>query len=323
MNTSIVDVTIGDMLSHPDDVNGTSKARALNLFKLSESSGDDMNSGEKYSAVIVTPKRCSLLIGTIADGAPIWMTARIVQLVCDESKLSYFGGCRDIKASSYAQAASGASFQTLPEALNMTCRFTIALNCSTLHEMSYLDARLRFFLNAEMYNSHVLALPLFQQHTDQIMIEVLVTLSDAPYLEWRKRLVDVSSDGDRAMTGRTQDVLRRLSVEALSGLYKIWCCLHQSDVLMQLVYLESLDKDFYSTLTGVIGRLRGQLNLVAQMRSVLQKVGGSCWVSMDIAGFWLKKPIVVLTAHLEAKKSRCAPDRLWWLSLLVVHAFGQ
>lgn len=49
-------------------------------------------------------------------------------------------------ASNYAQFACAASLQIIAEALNKTSGFSTALDCSTLHEMSYLDVPLRFIL---------------------------------------------------------------------------------------------------------------------------------------------------------------------------------
>lgn len=168
------------------------------------------------------------------------MAARIVQLVCDESGLSFYGGCSFIIASNYARAACAASLQIIVEALNETSGFSIALDCSTLHVMSYLNVRFWFFLNDEMYNFHVSAVSQFDLPTGQIMFEVLVKFLDALYPEWRKFLAAVSSDGDRSMTRRIQGVLTRLSVEALLELYSICCSFNQFDLLMQRVYSESL-----------------------------------------------------------------------------------
>ena len=323
MSKRIVDVIIGDMLFHPDDMDGISKARDLSLFKLCESSDDDVNSGEEYSVVIKTPKRFSLLIGTIALGASFRMAARIVQLVRDESGLSFYSGCSDIMASNYARVACAAALEIVAEALNKTGGFSLALDVSTLHGMSYLDVRVRFFLNCEMYNFHVLAIPLFDRHTGLIMFEALAKFFDALFPEWRNFLVGVSSDGDRSMTGRIQGVLTRLAKESLLELFKIWCGLHQFDLLMQRVYSASLDEEFYSTLTGVIGHLRRQQNLITEMRSTCPKVGDTRWVSMDDASGWLTKHVVVLTAHFDAKRPRCTPDKLWWLFLFVIRAFAQ
>lgn len=43
MSKRIVVVIIGDMLFHPDDMDGISKVRAVSVFKLCESSDDDVN----------------------------------------------------------------------------------------------------------------------------------------------------------------------------------------------------------------------------------------------------------------------------------------
>ena len=98
--------------------------------------------------------------------------------------------------------------------------------------------------------------PLFHRYTGQIKFEVLVKFLDSLYPEWRKLLAGVASDGDCLMTGRLRGVLSRRSEEALLELYRIWCGLQWFILLMQQVYFASLEEDFYSILTSVIGHLR-------------------------------------------------------------------
>lgn len=80
---------------------------------------------------------------------------------------------------------------------------------------------------------------------------------------------------------------------------------------MQQIYLETLSEEFYSLLISIIGHLRHQQNLVAQMRSTCSKVGDIGWVSKDNAASRLKKHIIFLTAHFDANKIQCISDRLW------------
>ena len=44
---------------------------------------------------------------------------------------------------------------------------------------------------------------------------------------------------------------------------------------------------------------------------------------MDDASGWLTKHVVVLTAHCDAKRPRCTPDKLGWLFLFVIREFAQ
>ena len=90
INKSIVDVIIGNLLFHPDDVDGCIFSRALSLFKRLEAdddagaNGTDLNQ-DAYIVEINTPKRFSLVVGCVALGASFRMASKMVQLVRDES----------------------------------------------------------------------------------------------------------------------------------------------------------------------------------------------------------------------------------------------
>ncbi|KAH6573087.1 hypothetical protein BASA62_003121 [Batrachochytrium salamandrivorans] len=66
INKSIVEVIIGNLMFHPDDVD------------------------DAYVVEIKTPKRFSLVVGCVALGASFRMASKMVQLVRDESGLSFF-----------------------------------------------------------------------------------------------------------------------------------------------------------------------------------------------------------------------------------------
>lgn len=130
------------------------------------------------------------------------MTAQIILLVCDEGGLGFYSRYSDNMASNYARVACDATLQIVAETLNKTGNFSFALDVNTLHEMSYIDVCALFFLNCEMYNFHVLEIPLFDRHIDLIRFEALTKLFDALFPEWSSFLVSVSLDGDRSMAGR-------------------------------------------------------------------------------------------------------------------------
>ena len=74
------------------------------------------------------------------------------------------------------------------------------------------------------------------------------------------------------MTGRLQGLVSRIASECSPDLIRVWCGLHQLDLVVQSVYKASLDEQFYSTLTQLIGYLRHQQNLITKMRLTCPKV---------------------------------------------------
>jgi hypothetical protein len=108
--------------------------------------------------------------------------------------------------------------------------------------MSYLDVRIIFSVHDVMYNFHLLALPLFDRHTGENMFDVLVQFLNAFYPQWRDILVDSSTDGARPMTGRLRGLSTRLEQCSSAKLIRIWWGLHQLDLVMQIVFKNSLEE---------------------------------------------------------------------------------
>ncbi len=68
-------------------------------------------------------------------------------------------------------------------------------------------------------------------------------------------LVSSSTDGTCSMTGRIQGLATPIEVCTTGNLIRIWCGLHQLDLIMQKVLRKALSEDFYSVLTTLIGHL--------------------------------------------------------------------
>jgi len=81
-------------------------------------------------------------------------------------------------------------------------------------------------------NFHLLAVPLYEEHTAELMFGALSKFLDALSPEWKKVLVGVSTDGESAMTGRVRGLATRIEV-AVRGkkLIRVWCGLHQLDLV--------------------------------------------------------------------------------------------
>ena len=124
------------------------------------------------------------------------------------------------------------------------------------------------------------------------------------------------------MTGRIQGLITRLCRAASNDLIRVWCGLHQLDLVMQRVFKPALQDDFYSKLTALIGHLRRQQNLIAEMRSSCPKVADTRWISMSASTTWLRKHQVHVMHHLEEKKPSCTPSKSWWIFLFAINAFA-
>ena len=152
------------------------------------------------------------------------------------------------------------------------------------------------------------------------MFNVLVQFLDALCTSWRDILVSSSTDGARSMTGRIQGFATQIGDCTNGKLIRIWCGLHQSDLVMQSVFKQALNEDFVSTLTALIGHLRRQQNLISNMRTTCPKLADTSWMSMAICTSWLTNNVVAFQQILLEKNARCSPPITWWIFLFAVHA---
>ncbi|KAH6570906.1 hypothetical protein BASA60_007513 [Batrachochytrium salamandrivorans] len=327
INKDIVDIIIGDLLFYPDDVEGISHTRALTLFKLAVDEEDNRDPEQRpvdnYMVTVKMTQRFNLCVRYIACGATFRMASRLMQATVEESRLAYLRGCSDTIASDYARIVCAASLQKISEALEAVWAFSIALDCSTHQSTSYLDVRCRFCLNEIIYNFHLMAIPLFESHTGENMFATLVKFMNALIPSWRNRLVGVSTDGDRSMTGRIRGLSTRIESEASPGIIQIWCGLHQMDLVMQRVFESALNEGYLTVLTTLIGYLRRQQNLIADMRVTCPKVATTRWLSMGTVAKWLTSNRVRIQRYLQDKNASCAPSPVWWTFLFAIQAIAE
>lgn len=325
INAPIVETVIGELLFHPDDVEGVTRERALNMFKKLEdpSGANEVGQREVYELVLKTRRRFELCIKFVSCGASFRMASRLMDCTQAESGMAVYGGCSYLVTSSYTRIVCANALQILSDVLKEVWAFSVALDGSTHQGFSYLDIRVRFHWKGELLNFHLMALPLYERHTGDNMFEVLKRFLDAVFSNsWTKKCVAVSTDGARNMTGRVQGLVTRIQHCCLPGMLRIWCGLHQLDLVMQRVFKPSLEGQFYSTLTTLIGHLRRQANLISEMRSTCPKVSDVRWISMFSSTQWLVENRRRIQQHLDQKKPAWAPSKVWWIFLHGLNAFA-
>jgi len=81
--------------------------------------------------------------------------------------------------------------------------------------------------------------------------------------DWTIRLLGLTSDGARNMTGRVTGVVTRLDAAMHSdcSLIQIWCGAHQLDLIMEDIMNNVIKERFFSVMTGFITHLNQSANL--------------------------------------------------------------
>jgi len=198
------------------------------------------------------------------------------------------------------------------------------LDSATHQSTSYLDVRFRIFMPAfyNIVNLHVVALPMFDWHTSEVMFQMVVFFLDVFCPSWKVHLLGVSSNGTYNMTGHVSGVVTRLSnaMHNECPLTRVWCGAHQLDLVMEHIMDTIVKERFFTVMTGFITHLTRQLNLIANMKTTCPRVVNR-WLSTEKVIKWFKIHRPQLLAHVEFKQPPSAPPRLWWVSLLAMHHF--
>jgi hypothetical protein len=158
------------------------------------------------------------------------------------------------------------------------------------------------------------------------MRDSLVELMDAICPQWRDVFVGVATDREPKMTGKVQGLATLVEKETTATKeIRVWCGLHQLDLMMGRVHEESMGGTFQSTLTAVIGHLRRQQTLITRMRTTCPKVAGTRWMSMFHCTSWFTTNITVTQEHFKTRTlaPKIISDTTWWVFLFAVHSLNQ
>jgi hypothetical protein len=315
VNRKIVDVVVGDLLFDPDDDDvEVSRERALALFNLQEDAADDDEAQDAYTVTIKSSRQFRVVVKFVACGTSFRLTSRLLTQIKDEAALGYLTGVSDVRVSQFVRVVVAANLQRISEILDKTWAFSIAVDAGHTAGTSYFDVRIRFCRDITVHNLHFLALPVRDRKTAQNLFDLVSAALDAVIPGWRQKLIGISTDGDNTMTGRLNGLVT-LFQRAVDGddLFRIWCALHQLDLVVQAAYQKLHNETFVGLLTGLIGYLRRQQNLIVEMGSTCPKLMLTRWAHMHRVLAWLVEHRVRVMLYLEQKKPACTPPLTWYV----------
>ena len=208
--------------------------------------------------------------------------------------------------------------------------FSIAIDSSNCSGTNYLDVRIRFYFNDEIQNFHVCAIPIFSAKSSSALFQLCVRLLDVMRPNWRDVILSFSSDGEPTMTGIVSGVSTLFKQEVneriRDSFFKIWCGLHQLDLLVQRVYrsieYRAINGNFVETLTKLISYLRRQQNF-CKAHGVCPKLVTTRWASMERVLRWLVDRKLIIIDHLNQKKPDCSPAMQWWVLVVCVNEIAN
>jgi len=183
------------------------------------------------------------------------------------------------------------NLQRMARHLRHSWAFSIALDSATHQSTSYLDLRFRIFLPAfyDIVNVHAAAFPMFDRHIGEVMYKMVTVFLNVMCPIWIVRLLGISSDGARNMTGRVAGVVTHLSnaMHNECPFIRVWCGAHQLDLIMEYIMNSIVKERFFTTMTGFITHLTRQQNLIADMQTTCPRVVNR-WLSTEKVIKWFK-----------------------------------
>ncbi len=135
---------------------------------------------------------------------------------------------------------------------------------------------------------------MFDCHMADNIFNMLVKFLDVLYGKWRTKLIDMSFDSENTMIGRHTDLVTRMIACAKNPVFRIWCALHQIDMVVKSAAKELAGDEWIMFAWSFSIFLRAQSNLITSMAVKCPKktnrwthLGAYCSSSRIIAaGSW-------------------------------------
>ncbi|CAI5727443.1 unnamed protein product [Hyaloperonospora brassicae] len=125
-------------------------------------------------------------------------------------------GINSLMVGQFIRALVASNLQRIADFMGDASVWAISLACdgSTHRGQSFFDMRLRFCYRGVLVNLHLVAIPMFDRHTSQIILDTVCKFMDTLYGSWRGKLFYVASEGENAMTGHHASLVTRLCAAA-------------------------------------------------------------------------------------------------------------
>jgi len=248
ISTEIVDVIIGEMLFRPedkldvaddDDLVGVDdrnqkieklRRGALQLFKLNENN-------DRYTVNIKRVVRFKLAIQHVSCGLSFRQVATTIEQTKNTCKIAKLGGLNDTIVGQYVRILVAQALQVISNimASDDVWAFALSFDGSQHRGTTFFDVRIRVGVNSVLYNLHLIAMPHFDHHTAANQEAMLVQLFDGLFPGWTRKLIGVTTDGEKTNMGHRNGVQIRMVWRAEFKVVQIWCVPHQLDMVVHVV----------------------------------------------------------------------------------------
>jgi len=328
VKSTIVDVIIREMFFRTDPViddhdedgddEGAAAKKAskiakikVNTMKLFVRSDDDP---DRYTITIKNIMRFELAMDLVGIGMSFRQVASAIQFAKIRTNTAKLTGANDLIVGQYVCVLVATSLQHIADVLahKSVWAMSLAGDASTHRGQSFFDLRIRVCFGRKLYNLHLVAIPMFDRHTAEIIYNMLVKFLDALYPPWRAKLIGMSSDGENTMTGRHRGLVTRMVAAAENPVLRIWCAPHQIDLVVKQAAESVADGAWIKFTWSFSISLRKQANLITRMNAKCPKQTNR-WTHLGRLLTFLKSYRRQLIEFCLENRPDDAPTCEWWL----------
>jgi len=173
-------------------------------------------------------------------------------------------------------------------------------------------------VNGVLHNLHLIAMPHFDRHTAANKEAMLVKLLGALFAEWTRKLIDVTTDGEKTNMGHVNNVQVHMVQCVEFKVVQIWCVPHQLDLVVHVAIDEVNGDTWLKTAYTLSTYLRKQSNLITEMDETCPK-NTNWWLALgSILKFYIThapRIVAILNEHREQVCNAASPilTPSWWL----------
>src|SRR5208282_3242869 len=142
--------------------------------------------------------------------------------------------------------------------------------------------------------------------------------------QWRKQLIGIGSDGASVMTGHLQGVVTRMANECDHKVYRVWCGLHQLDLVLKHAYKSLWDNEVVDIMKKFIAHLRQQYTLIAAMQATCPQLL-TRWLIMGQVCGWFVVKYIPLMEYVNAARTPVeeAPPAWRWIVIAGISSLTE
>uniref|UniRef100_A0AAV1T8W6 Uncharacterized protein n=1 Tax=Peronospora matthiolae TaxID=2874970 RepID=A0AAV1T8W6_9STRA len=288
----IVDVIIADLLFWPNEM----------LADFSDD-GDEDNSCAVATIAIKAAAKAKLFV---KDKSNVASAMQYTKERCDLSKL---GSIQIPIVGLYLCAVIAFALQRIADLCFDESVYALSLDGDGITQcvQHFFDRLLRVFYRGVMPNLHLVAVLQFGRHMPLNHFKILLKFLDALYGIWRRKPINVGTEGEAAMVRRLNGLVARMSCEAEHHILRIWCPPHQIDVVVKDGAKMVYDGEWSNQTWSLPVCLRSKANMITSMNAECSKKTNS-WVSLGVLLEFIRQYRRIIIKRVTANASYKLPS---------------